>query len=153
MITTVVALLLALMIAPSAFAGNAHFVKNLTSAARSGDSLVVSFKEAGLESGSTETITVSATVKATFQCVNGGNNVPSDPKKTTISSRVSKSGEFTAGQNGNIEGSLTLDPPSAADVGFSCPPGQTATRSGVSFSGIQIVDEDSGAKIAINGTF
>ncbi|HJZ46681.1 MAG TPA: hypothetical protein VKE41_05930 [Roseiflexaceae bacterium] len=147
------AVLLALSIAPAVFAGNAHFIKNATSAARSGDSLVVSFKEAGLESGSTETITASATASATFQCVNGGNNVPSDPKKTTVAVRVSKSGEFTADKNGNIEGSLTINPPSAADVGFSCPPGQHATRTALSYSNVQIVDEDSGASFAINGSF
>src|SRR5262245_47510706 len=94
------ALLLALVITPAAFAGNPHFIKNATSATRVGDNLVVSFKEAGLESGSTETITASADATATFQCVNGGGNVPSDPKKTTITTRVSESGEFTADKNG-----------------------------------------------------
>jgi hypothetical protein len=138
---------------PAAFAGSPHFIKNATFATRSGDNLVVSFKEAGLESGSVETVTASALATATFECVNGGNNVPSDPKKTVISSEVSASGEFSADKNGNIEGSLTITPPSAADVGFSCPPGQTATRTNVSYSNVKIVDEDSGATFDIKGTF
>src|SRR6266545_8239746 len=99
---------------PAAFAGSPHFIKNATFAARSGDNLVVSFKEAGLESGSVETVKASALATAVFECVNGGNNVPSDPKKTTISSDVSASGQFSADKNGNIQGSLTINPPSAA---------------------------------------
>ncbi len=135
------------------FAGSAHFIKNATTAARSGDNLVVSFKEAGLESGAVETITAHATATATFQCVNGGNHVPSDPKKTVISSDVSASGQFSADKNGNISGSLTITPPSAESVGFSCPSGQTATRSNVSYSNVSISDATSGASLAINGTF
>ena len=139
--------------AQAAFAGNAHFIKNATFATRSGDNLVVQFKETGLESGSVETITASADVTAVFQCVNGGNNVPSDPKKTTIQTRASASGQFGADKNGNVQGSLTINPPSAADVGFSCPNGQTATRTSVAYSNVSISDATSGATFAIKGTF
>ena len=53
------------------------------------------FKEAGLESGSVETIQVSAHLDATYSCVNGGNHVPSDPKKTTISTDLDTGATFT----------------------------------------------------------
>ena len=89
---------------PALAGGSPHFIKSGTSASLSGTSLVVQFKEAGLSSGSTETIQASAHLDATYQCVNGGGNVPSDPKKTTVSSEVSASGVFTAGQNGNLVG-------------------------------------------------
>jgi hypothetical protein len=100
------ALVLASATAASA-AGSPHFIKNATSASLSGTSLVVEFKEAGLSSGSVETITISAQLDATYSCVNNGGNVPSDPKKTNISSDVSTSGEFTAGKNGNAHAERT----------------------------------------------
>ncbi|MCY1056736.1 hypothetical protein [Nannocystis sp. SCPEA4] len=144
----------ALLFAPSTvLAGNPHFIKNQTTASLSGSDLVVVFKEAGLPSGSTETITVSADFEGTFQCINGGGKNPNDPKKTVIRSQVSESGEFTADKNGNVTGSLTLSPPSPAQVGFSCPPGQQALRTTFSFSDITIDDEDSGASLGLPGTF
>ncbi|MFE5673347.1 hypothetical protein ACFQ58_17240 [Agromyces sp. NPDC056523] len=135
-----------------AFAGNPHFIKNATSAHLSGVNLVVDFKEAGLESGAVETVVASADLRATYSCVNGGNNVPSDPKKTTIDSRVSGSGEFTAGQNGNIQGSVTISP-TPADEALDCPNGQTATLFSVVYTNVTIEDLDSGAFLAIRGTF
>src|SRR5215218_9499686 len=79
------------MFANPAMAGNPHFIKNATGASVEGTTLTVTFKEAGLPSGATETITVSALVTATFQCVNNGGKVPSDPKKTEFSSVVEES--------------------------------------------------------------
>ena len=135
-----------------AMAGSPHFIKNATSASLDGFDLVVDFKEAGLESGSVETVVASADLSATYSCVNGGNNVPSDPKKTTIDSRVSESGEFTAAKNGNLVGSLTLSP-TPADVALDCPNGQTATLFSVVWSNVTIEDLDSGAFLALGGTF
>ncbi|MFC9917873.1 hypothetical protein [Agromyces binzhouensis] len=135
-----------------AMAGNPHFIKNATSAHLDGVNLVVDFKEAGLPSGAVETVVASADLSATYSCVNGGGNVPSDPKKTTIDSRVSESGEFTAAKNGNIVGSLTLMP-TPADVALDCPNGQTATLLSVVWSNVTVEDLDSGAFIAVKGTF
>lgn len=143
---------LVLVGAGPAMAGNAHFIGNATTASASGTSLVVQFKEAGLESGSSETITASATLNATYSCVNNGKKVPSDPKKTDISTDVQQSGEFTAGKNGNVTGSLTLSAPAASTV-LDCPPGQTATLVSGTWSNVSISDEDSGAFLAIPGTF
>jgi hypothetical protein len=140
-------------IAPSAIAGNAHFIKSATSASLSGSNLVCSFKEAGLESGSVETITCSATATTTYECVNNGGKNPSASNKTTTAAPVSGSGEFSADRNGNISGSVTVSPPSAADLGFSCPSGQTVTFVSVTYSGITLSDADSGASTTIPGTF
>lgn len=138
--------------ATPAFAGNAHFIASHTSVSSSGTSLVVNFKEAGLESGSVETITVSAHLDATYQCINGGHKNPDATNKTSVSADVSQSGEFTASKNGNVVGSLTLSAPAdAAD--FSCPPGQRETLTVVAWSNISIEDEDSGAYLALPGTF
>ena len=135
-----------------AFAGNAHFIASHTKVSSSGTSLVVNFKEAGLESGSVETITVSAHLDATYQCINGGKKNPDAGNKTTVSADVSESGEFTAAKNGNLVGSLTLSAP-ADSASFSCPNGQKETLTVVNWSDISIQDEDSGAYLELAGTF
>ena len=154
-IITLVAALVAVlaMSAVPAFAGSPHFIKSATSATLSGSDLVVKFKEAGLAAGSTETITVSATATTTYECVNGGGKNPSASNKTTTQTDISESGEFTADKNGNVKGTLTLSPPSAEDLGFSCPPGQTTTFVSVTYTNVSVTDEDSGATRDIPGTF
>ena len=148
------ALAAALAIAvPSASAGSPHFIKNLSSASLSGRNLVCKFKEAGLQSGSVETVTCSATESITYECVNGGGKNPSASNKHTFVTTVSKTGQFTADQNGNIVGTLTLAPASASSLGFSCPPGQTVTFVGVSYSNVRVTDSTSGASISLPGTF
>src|SRR4051794_10857259 len=145
--------LAAMAFAAPAMAGNAHFIKNATSASLSGANLTCKFKEAGLESGSVETVTCSATESVTYECVNGGGKNPAASNKSTFATTVSKTGQFTADRNGNIVGSLTLAPASASSLGFSCPPGQTVTFVGVTYSNVSVVDSTSGASLALPGTF
>jgi hypothetical protein len=137
----------------SAASGSPHFIKNASSASLSGANLVCQFKEAGLASGAVETVTCSATESVTYECVNGGGKNPSASNKKTFVTTVSKSGTFTADKNGNIVGTLTLTPVSASSVGFSCPPGQTVTFVGVTYSNVTVTDTTSGASIALPGTF
>jgi hypothetical protein len=137
----------------TALAGNAHFIKSATSATLSGANLVVTFKEAGLESGSVETITVSAHAETTYQCRNGGGKNPDAANKTTTASDLSTSGEFAAGKNGNLVGALTVSPPSAAALGFACPPGQTVEFVSITYANVQVADEDTGAALALAGVF
>ena len=137
----------------SAASGNPHFIKNATSASLSGADLVCTFKEAGLASGAVETVSCNATENVTYECVNGGGKNPSASNKKTFATTVSKSGTFTADKNGNIVGTLTLSPASASSLGFSCPPGQTVTFVGVTYSNISVTDVTSGASIALPGTF
>ena len=146
MLTSVV--MLAIMASTSlvAVAGNAHFIKNATSASQSGNNLVVVFKEAGLESGARESITVSVTATVISDCRNGGGNVASDPKKTD--SGLTASGTFPADKNGNVTGTLTVTP----TAGVTCPPGQTATIESVSYHApATITDNTSGASISVSG--
>ena len=75
-----------------AVAGNPHFVK--ASASASGSSLTVTFKEAGLPSGSVETVTASAHWSAQFACFNNGGKHPSATNKETIDGDSSTSGQF-----------------------------------------------------------
>ena len=148
------AVAVALAIAPGALAGgSAHFIKSATSASLSGQNLVCQFKEAGLAAGSTESISCGATEAVTYECVNGGGKNPSASNKRTFNTSDRKSGSFTADRNGNLVGSLTLSPVSAASLGFSCPGGQTVTLKSVSYSSVQIVDATSGATASPSGTF
>jgi hypothetical protein len=140
-------------IAPSAIAGNAHFIKSATSVSLDGANLVCSFKEAGLESGAVETVRCDADALTTYECVNGGGKNPSASNKTTTKSRVGNSGTFSADKNGNIVGSITVTAPSATALGFSCPSGQTVTFVSVTYSGVTITDTTSGATTTFPGTF
>jgi hypothetical protein len=132
--------------------GSPHFIANATSCVQQGINLVCSFKEAGLSAGSVETVGVSVFANAGYGCVNGGGTVPSDPKKS-ISGNLTVSGQFTAGKNGNLLGTLTVTP-LAANQALSCPPGQTATLLSVTYGSAQqpnatITDFTSGASIDI----
>lgn len=138
----------ALVAGPAAGAqgpGNPHFIGNQTSVTVDSDfNLVAEFKEAGLSSGSIVTIALSADLEATYQCINGGGNNPSDPKKTTISTTVEAQGTFPVGKNGQLSGSLELAPPAASAV-LSCPGGQTATLTAGTWSDVRLDDMTSGA--------
>jgi hypothetical protein len=138
---------------PLAYAGNAHFIKSGTGASLSGANLVCKFKEAGLESGSIQNVTCSADTATTYACINGGGRNPSAANKRTFNTRTSRTQPFTADRNGNLVGSITLSPPTAASLGFSCPPGQTVTLMSVVYSSVVVRDQTSGAQIALPGTY
>ncbi len=140
------ALLAVGLFAQAAFAASPHFLR--ASAARSGNNLVVSFKEAGL--GNTNiTIQASALATRTDQCVNKGGNVPSDPKKTTTSSTTSATGVFSP-KNGSVTGSLTLNPPATT---LKCPGGQRATLVSLSYTNVVVRDLTNNVSKSIPGTF
>lgn len=138
--------------APGGGDGNPHFIKSGTSASLSGSDLVVKFKEAGLSAGSTVRIEVTANLTATYQCINKGGHNPSDPKKTDVQTEPAASGEFTAGRNGSVTGTLTLSAPAASTV-LDCPRGQTVTLTAWSYSNVVVTDLDSGATITLAGPY
>lgn len=141
------------LVSSMALAGNPHFIKNATDAELSGANLLVSFKEAGLESGSVETVTVSCDASVVYECVNGGGKNPAASNKKVFDTKLSTSGEFSADKNGNIQGTLTLEPASAGDLGFSCPNGQKTTFVSVSYSHCALSDSTSGAATSFSGSF
>jgi hypothetical protein len=148
-IVAVLSLMALALAAVPAFAGSPHFIKSQTFSSLDGANLRADFKEAGLPSGATETVTLSASETVTYECVNGGGKNPSASNKRAIRTSGSTSGEFSADKNGNIVGSLTLEPASAASVGFSCPSGQTVTFVSVSYTNVTLTDIDSGATIRL----
>jgi hypothetical protein len=98
---------LALAAVPAIAAGSPHFIKSATNASVDQSSnLVVNFKEAGLSNGSIETITLSGTGTADYQCFNNGGKHPRAANKETVRAESSSTGQFTV-QNGNVTGTLS----------------------------------------------
>ena len=127
------ALAVAAVFASAALAGNPHFVT--ADASRSGDTLTVTFKEAGLGNEAQ----VHVVLTATALCINNGGKHPKAVNKASVSS----AGDFPV-QNGKAEGSLSV----TATFQPSCSPPME-----VRFTDVRLVDETSGATANIPGTF
>ena len=121
--------------AQAVLAASPHFLR--ISAARSGNNLVVSFKEAGLGTNQNIDYRASASFSRTDSCVNKGGNIPADPKKTTTSGVVSATATFNSGKNGSVVGSITLRPLATT---LTCPSGQRATLISLSYSNVSVTD-------------
>jgi hypothetical protein len=117
--------------ATTAFAGSPHFIS--ANASRSGNTLTVDFKEAGL--GNEPTVNIQVT--ATAQCINGGSNHP----KAANKEQVSASGTFNV-NNGQATGTLTVT------TNLSCSPPMTIT-----FTNVVVTDTSNGTSKSIPGTF
>jgi hypothetical protein len=117
----------------AAFAGNPHFVT--ADASRSGNTLSVTFKEAGLGNEPQVHVVLSATAL----CINGGGKHPKAVNKESVSA----ADDFPV-QNGKAEGTLSV----TATFQPDCSPPMT-----VAFTDVTLVDETSGARANIPGTF
>jgi hypothetical protein len=135
LLLAVIALAAAAVAVPVAWAGSPHFVNDTVSATRSGDSLIVSGKEAGLG----DEARVHIVVTATALCINGGGNHP----KATNKQSVSSEGDFPV-QNGKANFSLTL----TATFQPPCSPPMT-----VSFTDVTVTDTTNGITKRFSGTF
>jgi hypothetical protein len=102
--------------APSVFAGSPHFIS--VTATRSGDTLTVSGKEAGLGNETQVHIEVTATA----ECINGGGKHPKAVNKESVSAE----GDFPV-QNGKALFELTL----TASFQPECSPPMTVRFSNV----------------------
>jgi hypothetical protein len=116
-----------------AFAGSPHFVT--ADATRSGNTLSVNFKEAGLGNEPQVHVVLSATAL----CINNGGKHPKAVNKTSVSA----AGDFPV-QNGKAEGTLSV----TATFQPDCSPPMT-----VAFTNVTLTDETSGATANIPGTF
>lgn len=116
-----------------AFAGSPHFVT--ADASRSGNTLTVNFKEAGLGNEPQVHIVLSATAL----CINNGGKHPKAVNKTSVSA----ADDFPV-QNGKAEGTLSV----TATFQPDCSPPMT-----VAFTDVSLTDETSGATANIPGTF
>jgi hypothetical protein len=119
----------------TAEAASPHFIRASATGPDASGNLNVNFKIAGLGDTVTTTVTASANATALYACQNNGGNFPSDPKKQEVSGPVSASGDFTSGKNGQIAGSLTLEPPPST---LDCPPGQHEVIISVSYTNVHV---------------
>jgi hypothetical protein len=108
--------------APNAFAGSPHFIS--VTAVRSGDTLTVSGKEAGLGNETQ----VHLEVTATAECINNGGKHPKAVNKESVSAE----GNFPV-QTGKALFELTLSPTFQPD----CSPPMT-----VRFSNVVVADTE-----------
>ena len=90
---------------------NAHFVTASSTVDTSTGALTVNFKEAGLGNNQAVDITLSGEANATYQWFNKGGNKPQGVP-FNVNESFAVSGTFSSDKNGNVTGSLTVDPPS-----------------------------------------
>lgn len=129
------ALLLGALVTPAAVAGSPHFVDDQLVATRSGDTLTVSGKEAGL--GNEDQVHIVAT--ATAACLNPGQNFPQAANKETVSA----AGDFPV-QNGKADFALSL----VAVFQPHCSPPMT-----VVFGDVTVTDTTNGVTATLPGMF
>jgi hypothetical protein len=133
-----VAVALMLTAAP-AFADSPHFLYANNSISSSTGALTISFKDAGLGTGTTS-IQITATVDtatAVYQCFNGGGNHPQAGNKETVTESLTTTGTFPV-RHGQTTASIDVGPPSPGD--FSCPNGQRLFLQDVTYSGTNVSD-------------
>jgi len=117
----------------TAWAGSPHFVT--VSATRTGNTLTVTGKEAGLGNEAQ----VHVVVTATALCINGGGNHPKAVNKESVSAE----GTFPV-QNGKADFTLSI----TATFQPSCNPPMT-----VAFTDVVVTDTTNGISEALPGTF
>lgn len=133
--TLAVAAIAALAFASIAAAQNPHFLR-AASGLTNGGALTANFKIAGLGNNETIQVTLSADATAQYACFNRGGHHPQATNKETVSGPVSATGEFTSGQNGQVTGSLTAQPPGPGE--FSCPSGQELVLTFVQYTNVSL---------------
>ncbi|MEV0117989.1 hypothetical protein AB0H77_32915 [Streptomyces sp. NPDC050844] len=133
LLVSAVLLGLGAVFAPSAWAGSPHFVS--VDAQRSGNSLTISGKEAGLGNETSVHIEVSATAN----CINPGGHGPKAANKQS----VNNASDFPV-QNGKAVFTLTV----TASFQPECSPPMTVT-----FTNVVVADTAHGVVAKVPGTF
>jgi hypothetical protein len=134
---------------PAALSVSPHFI-SASAAVNADGTLTASFKEAGLGTNQLISYELTADGTATWVCVNKGGANPSAQNKTTVAGPVSATGTFSSGKNGNVNASLTVNPP-PSDI--SCPKGQVLQLASASYTNVAITDTTNGITEPIPGTF
>jgi hypothetical protein len=104
--------------------------------------LLVTFRELGLGNNTGTNYVASGQATAVFVCVNNGNNVPNAENKHTVSGPVSATGLFTADKNGQVKGSIAVEPISSGDL--DCPNGQHLALAQITYENITVTDVTNG---------
>ena len=123
------------LVASTAWAGSPHFVDGTVTGTRSGNTLTVTGKEAGL--GNEDQIHV--VLSATALCINGGSNHPKAANKESVQA----AGDFPV-QNGKANFTLSV----TATFQPECSPPMT-----VRFTDVTVTDTTNGITATLSGTF
>ena len=123
------------LMASTAWAGSPHFVDGTVTGTRSGNTLTVTGKEAGLG----DEAQIHVVLSATALCINGGGNHPKAANKQSVSA-----GEDVPVQNGKANFSISV----TATFQPECSPPMT-----VRFTDVTVTDTTNGITATLSGTF
>lgn len=124
----------------------------VSSAVADAAGLRVAWKEAGLTAGTTINYTVSADAKATYGCFNrGGHNPNSANKRVTFTTKIANQVKLVIDSQGAAAQTRLAIP--AVGARLSCPNGQSAMVSSVSYSNVTIANNTLATSARLPGVF
>jgi hypothetical protein len=126
LIPTVLAILAAGAVAPTAFADSPHFIGTPTCTKSVSTGLTCSGKAAGLGNGPLEAFLTADSVEATYVCVNHGGNIA--PGQPIVEQEVEGPRQQITPHNGQITFSATIPVPTPPSAKTECPSGKWTVR-------------------------
>jgi hypothetical protein len=131
---------------------NAHFVPGGTSSSVNATTgaLTVNFHEAGLGNSVSVDATLTTDAHVTYQWLNHGGNRPMGVP-FFVDKTISTSGTFTSDQNGQINGSLTVNPPSVNEFLSTNHAKNWIPQLTVSYANVVVTDTTNGVSTAEAG--
>ena len=129
---------------------NAHFVSASSAVSATTGALTVNFHEAGLGNTVSVDCTLTADANATYQWLNHGGNRPMGVP-FNVNQTISVSGTFTSDSNGQIKGSLTVNPPSVDEFLATNHAANWIPRLTVSYTNVVVTDTTNGVSTADAG--
>jgi hypothetical protein len=132
-----------------AFAQSAHFLKaSYGTLSNTTGCVDVNFKAAGFgNDATTGSVTITATVSATWACKNRGQQCPNAANKQTTSETITVTKSFAV-RNGQITDSFTICP---TNPGNFCPGGQTLVLDSVKYTDVTLTIPATGDTIGVGG--
>ena len=129
---------------------NAHFVSASSLVNATTGALTVDFHEAGLGNTVSVDATLTADANATYQWLNHGGNKPMGVP-FNVNQTISVSGTFTSDSNGQIKGSLTVNPPSVDEFLSTQHAANWIPQLTVSYTNVVVTDTTNGVSTADAG--
>jgi hypothetical protein len=131
---------------------NAHFVPGGTASFvdPTTGALTVNFHEAGLGDNEAVNITLSGDANATYQWFNHGGNKPQG-EPFNVNQSFAVSGTFFSDQNGQIDASLTVNPPSLSEFLATHHAANWIPVLSVSYTNVVVTDTTNGVSTADAG--
>jgi hypothetical protein len=131
---------------------SAHFVPGGTSSSVDPATgvLTVNFHEAGLGVNDTVDAVLTGNANATYQWFNNGSQKPQG-KPFNVNGTFSIGGTFTSDQNGQIDGTLSVDPPSVAEFLATNHAANWTPMLTVSYTNVVVTDTTNGVSTSDAG--